>query len=117
NGSTSRTYALSLSDGAVFHVIGTEGGLLPAPVPMSEVTIMPGERIDVVVDFAAYAPGTEIILTNSAPAPYPGTPGAGVIPDIMKFIVQDAAGDTDPLPAALRPLDVIDPADSIIQRD
>src|SRR5690606_8548238 len=103
NGSGSRTYTLSLSDGAGFHVIGTEGGLLPAPVPVTEVTIMPGERIDVVVDFGSYAPGTEVILTNSAPMHFPGTPGMGVIPEVMKFIVQDEVGDTDPLPATLRP--------------
>ena len=42
---------------------------------------------DVVIDFAGYEPGREIILVNSAPAPFPGAPGIGVVPDVMKFIV------------------------------
>ena len=73
NGSTSRTYTLALSSGATFHQIGTDGAMLPAPVPLTELTFMPGERADVVMDFAGYANGTEIVLTNSAPAPFPGT--------------------------------------------
>ena len=68
---------------------------------MTQLLLTPGERADIVVDFAPYATGTEIILTNDAPAPFPGTPGVGVIPNVMKFIVQSQAGDTDPLPATL----------------
>ena len=57
----------------------------------------------VIVDFAGLPAGTEVVLTNSAPAPWPGNPGVGVIPEVMKFIVQDSPGHTDPVPAALRP--------------
>jgi spore coat protein A len=117
NGSTSRTYTLTLSNGASFEQIGAEGGLLPAPVTTSEITLGTGERVDVVVDFGAYAPGTEIILTNSAPTPFPGDPGVGVIPDIMKFVVIAAAGHTTPVPATLRPMEVLDEADSVIERE
>ena len=52
NGSTSRTYTLGLSTGGFFHQIGTDVSLLPAPVPLTQVTVMPGERADVVMDFA-----------------------------------------------------------------
>ena len=117
NGSTSRTYTLSLSNNATFHQIGTEGGLLGAPVSMTHLTIMPGERADVIIDFASYAAGTEIILTNSAPAPYPGTPGVGVIPNVMKFIVQNQAGDTDPIPATLRPVEPLLESEATTSRD
>ena len=116
NGSGSRTYTLSLSDGATFWQIGTDLGLLEAPVALTEVTIQPGERADVIVDFASYAPGTEIIFTNSAPAPFPGFPGVGVIPEIMKFIVQNVAGDTDPLPGALVDVPALDPQDAVMER-
>ena len=51
-----------------------------------------------VVDFEPYAPGTEVFLDNSAPAPYPGTPGVGVIPDVMKFVVTGEPGFTGPIP-------------------
>jgi hypothetical protein len=117
NGSGSRTYELSLSDGAPFEQIGTDGGLLPVPVTVSAVRLAPGERADVIVDFEFYAAGTEIILTNSAPAPFPGTPGEGVIPDIMKFIVSTESGYTLSVPATLRPLETLDELDAVEFRD
>lgn len=117
NGCNSRTLTLSLSNSASFHLIGTDGGLLPTPITMTQMTLAPAERADVIVDFASYAPGTEIVLTNSAPAPFPGTPGVGVIPNVMKFVVQNQAGDTDPIPTSLRPVDPLLESDSVITRD
>jgi spore coat protein A len=117
NGSTSRTYTLSLSNAAGFYQIGTELGLLGAPVPLSSLTLGPGERADVVIDFAPYAPGAEIILTNSAPTDFPGEPGVGVIPNVMKFIVTAAAGYTAPLPASLRPVVPIPESQAARSRD
>jgi len=117
DGSNSRTYRLALSSGAPFHVIGMEGGLLPAPVMVNEITLGPGERADVVVDFAPYAPGTEIFLVNSAPAPFPGVPGIGVIPEVMKFVVTNQPGHTAVLPVALRPLETLQESDAVVTRD
>jgi spore coat protein A len=121
NGCTSRTVRLSLSTGADFQVIGMEGGLLPAPVSVSQITLGPGERADVVVDFAPYTDGTEVYLTNDAPSPFPGTPGVGVIPDVMKFVVSDSLpGDpphTDPLPSTLRPMEILQEADASQSRE
>ncbi|MGW0501995.1 hypothetical protein [Micromonospora sp. NPDC003241] len=72
--------------------IGNECGLLPEPVVIPnrpigfrydrrEATVLnvdghalllaPGERADVLVDFAAVAPGSTLILYNDAPAPLP----------------------------------------------
>ncbi len=117
NGSTSRTYALTLDNGADFVQIGAEGGLLPAPVTVSELRLGPGERADVVLDFEPYAAGTEILLVNSAPAPFPGDPGTGVVPDVMKFVVQSPLGHTDQIPGSLRPLEVLKEADATVTRD
>ncbi len=117
NGSNTRVYTLSLSPAAPFIQVGTEGGLLPAPVTVNEITLSTGERADVIIDFALFAPGTELILTNSAPAPFPGTPGVGVIPSIMKFIVQNQAGHTDAVPATLRPFDQIPESEAVHTRD
>ena len=116
NGSNSRTLTLALSNGATFHMIGTDGGLLPAPVPLTEITLTPAERADLVVDFAPYTAGTEIDLVNSAPAPYPGTPGVGVVPDVMRFVVQGSAGYTASLPSTLRPLEVLQESDATEHR-
>jgi spore coat protein A len=117
NGSNSRVYRLSLSNGASFQVIGTDGGLLTAPVTVSEILITPGERFDVVIDFQSYATGTEILLVNSAPAPYPGIPGVGIIPDIMKFVVVGQTGHTAALPLNLNTVESLQETDAVISRD
>jgi len=116
NGSNSRAYTLALSNGAGFWQIGSDLGLLEAPVPMTEVTFLPGERVDLVMDFAGYEPGTEIILTNSAPAPFPGFPGVGVVPNVMKFVVGEAIGHTDPLPNFLVAVPRIPEEEAVIER-
>lgn len=115
-GSNARTYTLSLSNGAGMKVIGTDGGLLPAPVSLTQLTIAPGERYDVAIDFGAYAAGTEILLQNSAPAPYPGTPGVGVVARVMKFIVDANGGHAAPPPSSLRPIEHLDPAAAVVER-
>jgi spore coat protein A len=117
NGSNSRAYTLALDNQAVFWQIGTDLGLLEEPVVLTQVTLLPGERADVIFDFEQYAPGTEIILTNSAPAPFPGFPGVGVIPDVMKFIVQEPLGHTDALPGFLVEVPRIDESEAVMQRE
>ncbi|NNF43927.1 MAG: multicopper oxidase family protein [Phycisphaerales bacterium] len=117
NGSNSRTYLLSFSDGTVMHQIGTDGGLMETSVALTELLLASGERADVIVDFSAASPGTEIILTNSAPAPFPGEEGVGVIPEVMKFVVTSDAGTPYEVPKVLRPLEILDEADAVMTRD
>jgi cysteine-rich repeat protein len=69
----------------------------------------------VVVDFASYPAGTEILLQNSAGAPFPNGPVDET--KVMKFRVQSQTGDTDPLPASLRAIERLDPATSVMTRD
>jgi len=119
NGSGSRVYTLSLSPpgGSLnFTVVGTEGGLLEAPAfGVGQLTIGPGERYDVVVDFAGYANGDEILLVNSAPAPFPN--GSADLPQVMKFHVTNQAGHTDAIPGTLRTIAPLDPATAVQTRD
>jgi len=117
NGCNSRVVRLALSNGASFQVIATELGLLPAPVTRTSLLLTPGERANIVIDFAGYAAGTQIVLTNDAPAPYPGNPGEGVIPNVMRFDVIAAAGYTAPLPGSLRPVTPLDPSSATLTRD
>jgi spore coat protein A len=70
NGSDSRFYRLAFSSGQTFHQIGTDIGFLNAPVALTSLVIGPGERADLIVDFAGYN-GQTIILTNDAPIPFP----------------------------------------------
>ena len=116
NGSNSRTFTISLSNAASFEVIGTDGGLLPAPVTVTHLTVAPGERYDLAVNFGAYTAGSEILLENSAPAPYPGTPGVGVVARVMKFVVGANSGHAAPPPGSLRPLQTLDPAHAAVVR-
>jgi spore coat protein A len=117
NGANSRVYTLYLSDGTPMTIIGGDGGLLDAPADVDELTLGPGERADVVVDFEGHAAGTELFLQNRAPAPYPGRAGQGVLPDVMKLVVADRVGHMAPLPATLRALERLSEADAVTTRD
>jgi FtsP/CotA-like multicopper oxidase with cupredoxin domain len=64
NGSNARTYDLALSDGVPFHVVGSDGGLLPEPVLVDHVTLGAGERADVVIDFATYPAGERVMMVS-----------------------------------------------------
>ncbi|HSB67904.1 MAG TPA: multicopper oxidase domain-containing protein [Candidatus Methylomirabilis sp.] len=110
--------------GPSFIQIGTEGGFLPAPVLVNgtkqlQLLIAPAERADLLVDFTGIAPGTEFILYNDAPGPFPGgaaifdynpknpktpvsTPGFGPnTRTLMKFRVVAGAGPAMPATISL----------------
>ncbi len=48
NASTARFYRVALQ-GHTLHVVGTDGGLLDKPYPVSEILLASGERVDVLV--------------------------------------------------------------------
>lgn len=114
DGSNARFYTLSFSNKMPFTVIGSDGGYLPAPVTVKELTIAPGERYDVIVDFSAVPAGTKLLLKNTAEAPFKG--GGGGTPadpqtvgQIMQFTVLGTQGwvPTTPIPAALNTIPVL----------
>ena len=88
NASNSRFYRLRLSDGRPFVQIGTDQGLLAAPVELRTLFLSPAERADVIVDFSR-ARAAAVRLTNDAPAPYPDgtTPDRRTVADVMEFRV------------------------------
>ncbi|HEY0722112.1 MAG TPA: multicopper oxidase domain-containing protein [Gammaproteobacteria bacterium] len=109
NGSQARFYNLSLSKGVRIYQIGTESGLLDAPVRLNSLLIAPGERVDILVDFTKANVGTQIIMQNNAPTPFPSgkrtnRAGGAELPEIMKFTVTAAAGAgaVKTIPASLR---------------
>jgi spore coat protein A, manganese oxidase len=100
NGANGRFFHLSLSNGQPFHQIGTDQGLLSAPVELKRVTLAPGERADLIVDFSTSA-GEQIVIKNDGF-------------DVMQLRVarnlpdqKSAANSTSVLPAALRPVSKI----------
>jgi spore coat protein A len=63
NASNSRFYYLSLTDDQPMWQVGTDQGLLSAPVSLQRKMIAPGERVDLVVDFR-HLSGREAYLQN-----------------------------------------------------
>ena len=63
NAANSRTFVFSLSSRRSFHQIGSDQGLLAAPVEVDQVQLSPGERADVVIDFSG-AQGQRITFNN-----------------------------------------------------
>jgi blue copper oxidase len=52
NATNAQNFELRFRDGRSFCVIATDGGLLPEPLPMSELRISPAERFEILVDFS-----------------------------------------------------------------
>ncbi len=106
DGSNARFYTLSLSNGMPFTVIATDGGYLRSPITATKFTIAPGERYEILVDFSGLAPGTKVVLGNTAKTPFPnGKPPHGATTgQIMQFTVTGSPGPAMPdLPMYLNP--------------
>jgi len=91
NGANGRFFHLSLSSGQTLHQIGTDQGLLPAPVPLQTVSLAPAERADLIVDFSALR-GTSVILKNDT------------LPIMQYRVAHTSSAETRPLPQKLRPV-------------
>jgi FtsP/CotA-like multicopper oxidase with cupredoxin domain len=118
NGSNARFYSLALAErvtqapGPAFYQIGTDGGYLAEPVVLNNpndvhsprLVMAPAERCDAIIDFSAYAPGTEFILRNTGKAPFPNGEAAdpNTVGQIMLFrIVPPTAPDMSAIPPVL----------------
>ena len=119
--SNSRFYRLALAEratgapGPAFQQIGSDGGYLESPVRLADpaesesppLLIAPAERADVIVDFGGLKPGAELILRNTARAPFPG--GDPVDPNtvgqVMLFrVVPLTSPDQSVIPEHLGPI-------------
>lgn len=106
---------------AQFWQIGSEGGFLPAAVPLNSLLMGNAERADVIVDFSRFRPGTELYLLNEGPdEPFGGGRFAPADPSttgqVMKFVVGELTSvDTTLPPSQLRLPDFVDlgPADHV----
>jgi FtsP/CotA-like multicopper oxidase with cupredoxin domain len=94
NASSARRYRLSLDPaGTPLVQIGSDGGLLERPVEHTSALLAPGERCEFVVDFAAFAPGTDVTLRNGL--------GSGRTAGVMRFQVTTRTGDDSRIPQQL----------------
>ncbi|GIH50794.1 Multicopper oxidase with three cupredoxin domains (includes cell division protein FtsP and spore coat protein CotA) [Microbispora rosea] len=95
NASNARRFRLRLTPGGRFVQVGSDQGLLTAPLAHDAITISPGERFDVIVDFSGRPAGTEVTMVN--------TLGAGAARDVMRFRVRRGAADDSVIPKRLSP--------------
>jgi spore coat protein A len=102
NASNARRYRLALQPGGEFVQIGSDGGLLAAPVRHRVLTVAPAERFDVVVDFSRYSVGSEVTLVNLL--------GRGTTGQVMRFRVVRPARDDSRVPQRLSTVEPLDPA-------
>jgi spore coat protein A len=112
NASNTRRYRLALdppAPGGGLVQIGSDGGLLPRPIVHDVIDISPGERFDVVVDFAGYRPGQEITLANRF--------GEGPTARVMRFRVSRAVRDDATVPARLSTVEPLVPEQASVVRD
>ena len=107
NGSDSRVYDMTPSNAMPWIQIGSDLGLLNAPVVQPTLSVAPGERCDVILDFAGMA-GQTIVIRNNAKAPYPngGASDPKTVGQILAFRVSQplSAIPDRPIPANLRPV-------------
>jgi spore coat protein A, manganese oxidase len=129
NGSNSRFYHFTMVpadpsgkpngkpvDAPPFIQIGTDGGLLPAPLRMHYLIVSPGERFDIVIDFSEHK-GANLAITNDAPAPY--ARGGEIVPtDVMLFKVTKplSGADTSEVPQTLSQFVPLDAAQAVRER-
>jgi FtsP/CotA-like multicopper oxidase with cupredoxin domain len=64
NASNGRVYNLGFHDDLTFHLVGTDGGLLPEPHETNRIQVSPGERVEIV---ARFAPGERTVLRSYPP--------------------------------------------------
>lgn len=96
-------FDLSLSQDHPFQQIGSDQGLLAAPVERTRIELYPAERVDVVVDFSGMDGQTLQLRQQSE--------------GILEFRVRDRGNrDTSALPAVLLPVKRIDPASAVRDR-
>ena len=110
-----RTFGLSLGDGDPMIVIGSDGGLLEAPITVGGVATFNGERWDVVIDFSRYPVGSSVVLHNTR-ATEPGLTLPNLLPDVMRFDIVRNEPDPSDIPPRLASVERLNPDDAVRTR-
>ena len=88
--------------------IGTDGGLLAAPVQLDDLELAPAQRFDVLVDFSGYAPGTRVTLVNDF--------GEAAMSQVMRLTVDSGFAEPFRVPDRLSAITPLRPADAVVTR-
>jgi spore coat protein A len=108
NASNARRYDLAFDNSLPLVQIGSDGGLLAAPLPQRSIRIAPSERFDVIVDFSTCRLGSKVTLMNRE--------ADGRAAQIMRFDVVRSERDESNLPAKLAEASFEKPEDATITR-
>ena len=111
NASTARSYDIGFSDDREFTMIGSDGGLLRAPVALTRLHLTPGERAEIIV---LCVPGEELTLRShphpqGLPAAIAHATGASDRLDILLIRAATALAPSPLLPVELAVLPSFDP--------
>lgn len=105
NGCNARICKVAFADGRSFKVIGTDGGLLAAPLEATSVMLAPGQRIEVLVDFGGRGVGSSVMLQSLAfgagGGMSMGGPRQGSAIDLLRFFIDREAGESSLVPESL----------------
>jgi hypothetical protein len=93
-----------MSSGQTFQQIGTDQGLLAAPVTLKICSVAPGERGDLIVDFSDHA-GEQIVLKNDM-----------LLPVLQFRVVKGKVNDDSTVPSNLRPVPKIAESEAVKTR-
>jgi FtsP/CotA-like multicopper oxidase with cupredoxin domain len=112
NAANVRPFHFTFADRRAFALVGTDGGLLAAPVRTDGVTLVPGERAEIVVTMR---PGERVVL-RSTPPPLgldwfqKRVSGSGDTFDVLELRASARLTPSPAVPATLVDLPRLDPA-------
>lgn len=112
NGSSARMYDFAFADGREFDLIGTDGGLLEAPVAATDIPLSPGERAEIVV---SVKPGERIVLRSLAPDPALNAGAASF--DVMELRAAASLAASPAVPSRLADVPPADASRAAAERD
>lgn len=92
-------------ENASMTVIGTDGGLIEAPVAVDELLLTPAERVELVVSFDKPGPATLTTLDYERGWMGPGKPDEAGMTLLTANVADGPAAVAPPLPATLRTIE------------
>ena len=109
NASNARILNPALANGRSFWLIGTDGGLLAAPVSVNNLLLAPGERADVLLDLRADAGQTIRFISAAFSSMGAGmmgfAPPQGAAFDLLNIVVSGApATNAGSVPGSFAPI-------------
>lgn len=117
NGSNARVYQIAFSDNHPFQVIGSDGGLIDAPIQITDIYLSPGERVDILVDFSSYSLGQSVTLKSLYfPGGGMGQYQQGTEMDLLRLDVTRSDQSGGIIPASLTPINYYDPSGVVTTR-